>query len=122
MSEQVETPIETLFEQASRLDDEIKAREGELIAPLVEQKAEIEAIIRERCLRGGATLKTPYGIVSYKQAGNRASWDDTALLAIVADLSAAGGNDQLVARIMACRTVTPTKEGTSISYRVASGA
>lgn len=112
----IDEPIESLFEQASRLDDEIKAREAEIITPLVEQKAEIEAVIRERCLQGGATIKTPYGNVTFRQPGSRVSWDDKKLLAIVADLSAAG-HANTVARLMACRTVTPTAAGTSISYK-----
>lgn len=122
MSEQTgewstELTIDFLFEKACRLDDDIKAREAELIAPLVQQKEAIEETIRAKCLEQGASISTNYGIVKYRQAGSRTSWDDTALLGIVADLSAAGGNDQLVARLMSCRQVTTTKEGTSISYR-----
>lgn len=96
---------EALIELASRLDDELEARTAEVIAPVKEQLDAAKAELRLRALAAGKTLESSAGRVEYVKASERVSWDDRALLRFAAKFV---NCPEIVAELMACRTVTQT--------------
>ena len=76
----IERSFEQVMSHACRLDDEIKARMAEYIAPLQQQLDDIKIALSAAVIQAGETIKTEYGRVEYVRAGERISWDDRALL------------------------------------------
>ena len=77
---EIERGVESLMAEACRLDDEIKARMAEIIAPLQADLDELKALISAIVIAGGETVRTQYGRVEYVKASERVSWNDAALL------------------------------------------
>lgn len=77
---EIERTVEQLMWQASRLDDEIKSRTAEIIAPLQYQLDTIKAALSAAVIDIGVTVKTEYGRIEYVRAGERVTWNDAALL------------------------------------------
>lgn len=76
---EIERTVEQLMWQACRLDDEIKARTAEHIAPLQEQLDTIKAALASAVVTAGETVKTEYGRVEFVRGGERVTWDAKAL-------------------------------------------
>jgi hypothetical protein len=77
---ETERSVESLMEEACRLDDKIKARTAEIITPLQNDLDELKALIASIVIAGGETVRTQFGRVEYVRAGECVSWDDRALL------------------------------------------
>lgn len=77
---EIERTVEQLMWQASRLDDEIKSRMAETIAPLQYQLDTIKAALSAAVITAGETIRTADGRIEYVRAGERVTWDDRALL------------------------------------------
>lgn len=79
-SGEVERSIESLMEEACRLDDEIKGRTAEFITPLQEYLDKLKALIAAITIAGGETVRTQFGRAEYVKAGERVTWNDAGLL------------------------------------------
>jgi hypothetical protein len=76
---EIERTFEQLMSHACRLDDEIKARIAETVAPLQEQLDTIKAALAAAVVAHGETVKSEYGRVEYVRGGERVTWDGKAL-------------------------------------------
>jgi hypothetical protein len=75
----IERTAEALMQQACLIDDEVKRRTAEFVAPLQDQLDTIKAALAAAVVAHGETLKTPFGRVEFVRGGERVTWDAKAL-------------------------------------------
>jgi hypothetical protein len=107
---------EQLLERGSRLDDMLEAMTAEVIAPIKEQLDTVKDLLRVRALAVGTTLSGPAGRVEFIKAGERVTWNDRALLALVAAI--AESQPDTAAAIMGCRETTPVQPSARVRFAV----